>query len=154
MGDMTWLNLATAPVGLYLGDRRAFTIEPTEKRHELDDQEKLLTTPPRVLGRSTLRKAWCEFKVTEVKEAQKPNPRIFDNELELEPKVKKMINALVEQHNKNESAVDATGPDLIQGKGLGLVIMLHGVSNKLVLHQWLTLRRPSRSGENGMLTTV
>ena len=117
----------TAPVAeFFVGDRRAYIIETKEKKHDISDEQKILTTPPRVLGWSTTRKLWCEFRVTEVKAAEKGNPRIFEEELQLDPKVKKMIKALVEQHNRNDASDDVTSPDLIAGKGLGLVIMLHG----------------------------
>ena len=61
-----------------------------------------------------------------VEDAKGGDPIIFEKELQLDENIKTMIKALVEQHNKNESSGNATGGDLIQGKGAGLVIMLHG----------------------------
>ena len=50
------------------------------------------------------------------------NDSVFEKELELDGKVKKMIKALVEQHKNKEVG----NLDLIEGKGRGLVILLHG----------------------------
>ncbi|KAL8878228.1 MAG: hypothetical protein Q9198_003918 [Flavoplaca austrocitrina] len=66
------------------------------------------------------------FRVDEVKEAKKAKEAIFDKELQLELKVKNMITALVTQHNSQEGGKGVQNPDLIEGKGRGLVIMLHG----------------------------
>lgn len=75
-----------------------------------------------------MHKHWCQFRVDQVKQARIANDAIFDNELQLEDKVKKMIKALVTQHNSQKGGKGVQNPDLIEGKGRGLVIMLHGRS--------------------------
>ena len=117
-----------APVSLVLGDRVAHTAETKEKRYDISEEMKYLIAPPRVLGWSTVRKSWCEFLVTEIQKAREANSAIFDKELQLEAKVKKMIKALVEQHNKKDEIEEIKNPDLIEGKGRGLVILLHGMT--------------------------
>jgi len=109
-----------------LGEHPTYTVEGKEKRYDIPDERKNLLSPPRVLGWSTVRKSWCEFMVTEVQQAKPGNPTIFEHELQLDSKVKRMIKALVEQHNRKDAEDDAANPDLIEGKGRGLVIMLHG----------------------------
>ena len=37
------------------------------------------------------------------------------------------IRALVTHHNTSSDSEDARNPDLIEGKGRGLVLLLHGV---------------------------
>lgn len=101
-------------------------MEGKEKRYDLSEEGKYLISPPRVLGWSTVRKSWCEFMVTEVQKTRSGNPTIFEEELQLDSKVKRMIKALVEQHNRKDAEHDVANPDLIEGKGRGLVIMLHG----------------------------
>lgn len=123
---ITSLTEITAPVDWMLGEHLANPIGGKEKRYDLSDEGKYLLSPPRVLGWSTVRKSWCEFMVTEVQKTRSRNARIFEVELQLDSKVKRMIKALVEQHNRKDDKDDVANPDLIEGKGRGLVIMLHG----------------------------
>jgi hypothetical protein len=50
----------------------------------------------------------------------------FEKQLALKDDHKLMIKALVENHESNKSADMAPANDIIEGKGRGLVILLHG----------------------------
>lgn len=121
--------LEQAPLGgedMWLGEEELYLTQIKEKRFEISEEKKFLLAPPRVLGWSSKHKYWCQFLIDEVKQARKANDYIFDHELQLEPEVKKMIKALVTQHNSQKGGKGVQNPDLIEGKGRGLVIMLHG----------------------------
>ncbi|KAL9034032.1 MAG: hypothetical protein Q9180_005631 [Flavoplaca navasiana] len=123
--------LKQAPLGgedLWLGEEEIYISPIKEKRYDISEEKKFLLAPPRVLGWSSVHNHWCQFRVDNVKEAKKAKEAIFDNELQLEPKVKNMIKALVTQHNSQMGRKGLQNPDLIEGKGRGLVIMLHGRS--------------------------
>lgn len=125
---MTYL---TAPLGgedLWLGEEEIYISSVKEKRYDISEEKKFLLAPPRVLGWSSIHNHWCQFRVDKVKEAKKAKDAIFDNELQLEPDVKNMIEALVTQHNSQKGGKGVQNPHLIEGKGRGLVIMLHGRS--------------------------
>ena len=148
------LTICIAPVGLVIGERQAWLVETKEKRYDINEERKYLITPPRVLGWSTIRKSWCEFMVNEVKAARVANHAIFENELQLDENGKKMIRALVEQHNSKGAMNDVRNPDLIEGKGRGLVILLHGRFSRLSNPvRMLTFRRSPWSWENGQFPT-
>ena len=112
-------------MGLVLGERSIEPYEPIGSQYDISDEEKYLLAPPRVLGWSAGRRIWCELEVDGIYPANTRNQHVFDKELQLDDKVKDMIKALVEHHNKLESD-EVRNPDLIEGKGQGLVIMLHG----------------------------
>ncbi|KAL8844086.1 MAG: hypothetical protein Q9176_001492 [Flavoplaca citrina] len=125
------LTYLTAPLGgedLWLGEEEIYISPIKEMRYDISEEKKFLLAPPRVLGWSSSHNHWCQFRVDEVKEAKKAKEAIFDKELQLELKVKNMITALVTQHNSQEGGKGVQNPDLIEGKGRGLVIMLHGRS--------------------------
>ena len=69
---------------------------------------------------------WCQFFVNKIRPAKAANQNVFEVELQLDAKIKKMIKALVEQHNNKKAIEVVKNPDLIEGKGRGLVILLHG----------------------------
>ncbi|KAI1485452.1 hypothetical protein F5X96DRAFT_332167 [Biscogniauxia mediterranea] len=84
------------------------------------DEEYLLASPV-VLGFAFAEKLWLEFTVSGVKEISW-NEGAYDS-LVLEPKTKDIVKALVESHKYHAAeSVD----DVIQGKGKGLVAVLHG----------------------------
>ena len=64
-----------------------------------------------------------------VSEAQPANEKVFEDELQLDFNMKRMIKALV----KNHSNKDNTNADLIEGKGRSLVILLHGKLDHLLV---------------------
>lgn len=110
---------------MWLGERAIYFVDTRERRHEIPEEKKFLIAPPRVLGWSSVRKSWCGFIINEVKQA-KTKGTIFEDQLQLDPEVKAMIRALITQHNNQLEEGGVESPDLIEGKGRGLVIMLHG----------------------------
>ncbi|KAL8897862.1 MAG: hypothetical protein Q9192_002371, partial [Flavoplaca navasiana] len=110
-------------------EKRSIYISPIEEmRYEISEEKKFLLAPPRVLGWSSVHNHWCQFRVDKVKEAKKAKEAIFDKELQLELKVKNINTALVTQHNSQKGGKGVQNPDLIEGKGRGLVIMFHAVA--------------------------
>ncbi|TQV90683.1 hypothetical protein V2A60_006894 [Cordyceps javanica] len=86
----------------------------------LTDEDYILASPV-VLGFAFAEKQWLEFKVANVSEV-KWNDQAWDS-LVLEPETKDLIKALVTSRRSNASR---TIDDVIQGKGKGLVTVLHG----------------------------
>ncbi|KAJ4159103.1 uncharacterized protein LMH87_008019 [Akanthomyces muscarius] len=86
----------------------------------LTDEDYILASPV-VLGFAFAEKQWLEFKVSNVNEV-KWNDQAWDS-LVLEPETKDLIKALVTSRRSNASK---TIDDVIQGKGKGLVTVLHG----------------------------
>lgn len=96
-----------------------------------DFSDKLWLLPPRVLGYALDTRRWAQFSVkslipvpTEKSDALFDDELVFPNELEDEDK-KGLIKALVCNHDKRPEDPDLL-TDGIEGKGLGLVILLHG----------------------------
>lgn len=85
--------------------------------------EELLTASPVVLGWSFNEKLWLEFTVSGVQEIVW-NEKAFDS-LVLADDQKAIVKALVESHSGSNIS-DSTIDDVIQGKGRGLVSVLHG----------------------------
>lgn len=108
--------------------------DPNEKPDSYDvvsieqERDKFLLCPPRVLGYSTQQKIWGQFKVDAVRRVEPVKIKTaFDTDLQLHQKYKDMIKALVENHTKtNDSKTNRKDMDVIEGKGRGLVILLHG----------------------------
>ncbi|KAK0641969.1 hypothetical protein B0T16DRAFT_431558 [Cercophora newfieldiana] len=103
------------------GDDSATHIGKEEKKvPEFTDEEYLIASPV-VLGFAFAEKLWLEFTVSGVKEIQW-NETAYES-LVLEPKTKDIVKALVESHKYHAAeSID----DVIQGKGKGLVAVLHG----------------------------
>jgi hypothetical protein len=84
-------------------------------------EEELLIASPVVLGFAFSEKLWLEFSVSGIKEIEW-NHEAFDS-LVLPPNQKSIVKALVESHTFSAAKnID----DVIQGKGKGLVAVLHG----------------------------
>ncbi|KAK1759029.1 hypothetical protein QBC47DRAFT_449698 [Echria macrotheca] len=91
-----------------------------KKLPEFTDEEYLIASPV-VLGFAFAEKLWLEFTVSGVKEIQW-NESAYES-LVLEDKTKDIVKALVESHKYHAAeSID----DVIQGKGKGLVAVLHG----------------------------
>ncbi|OHF02950.1 ATPase [Colletotrichum orchidophilum] len=87
---------------------------------ELSDEDYLIASSV-VLGFSFSEKLWLEFTVSGVGDIQW-NDGAYES-LVLEPKQKDIVKALVESHKYHATeSID----DVIQGKGKGLVAVLHG----------------------------
>lgn len=103
------------------------TSDPSCNPDSLEDDH-LLLCPPRVLGYATREKSWCQFKVDSTDRVESTDSsRVFDKSLELDESYKKMIKALVANHQKSKAPDIAHVTDVVQGKGQGLVILLHGM---------------------------
>ena len=90
------------------------------------EETQLLICPPRLLGYHLKGKRWVELDVENVKDIKKLKDDSSFKRLELNKPQKNLIQRLVECHasgsdNKNRAIID-----LSQGKGNGLVILLHG----------------------------
>ncbi|KAK9791916.1 hypothetical protein SCARD494_07323 [Seiridium cardinale] len=84
-------------------------------------EEEYLIASPVVLGFAFAEKLWLELSVSGVSEISW-NESAYDS-LVLEPKTKDIVKALVESHKYHAAeSID----DVIQGKGRGLVFVLHG----------------------------
>ncbi|KAK2001937.1 hypothetical protein LX36DRAFT_678660 [Colletotrichum falcatum] len=84
-------------------------------------EEDYLIASPIVLGFSFSEKLWLEFTVSGIEEIQWSDSAY--ESLVLEPKQKDIVKALVESHKYHAAeSID----DVIQGKGKGLVAVLHG----------------------------
>ncbi|GKT44370.1 ATPase family AAA domain-containing protein 3A [Colletotrichum spaethianum] len=97
--------------------------QESEKSKEVPEfsEEDYLIASSVVLGFSFSEKLWLEFTVSGVKDIQW-NDSAYDS-LVLEPKQKDIVKALVESHKYHAAeSID----DVIQGKGKGLVAVLHG----------------------------
>jgi len=92
---------------------------------EFNDEQYLLC-PPRVLGYFMQQKMWVQLLVSDVKEIEAQSENAFKR-LVMAPKQKELILSLVRNHGKLTG--DGTGmrlKDIVDGKGDGLVILLHG----------------------------
>lgn len=89
--------------------------------------DELLLYPPRFLGYSTEEKFWGQFAVKATLPAPKKDSSLFER-VELDKSYKKMIKALVEQHGSenHEDGEQVEVRDLVDNKGKGLVLLLHG----------------------------
>ncbi|KAH6660843.1 hypothetical protein BKA67DRAFT_510002 [Truncatella angustata] len=113
-----------------LSGRDDDTLNTGETSDENDDknavtrdfgEEEYLIASPVVLGFAFAEKLWLELSVSGVKEISW-NDSAYDS-LVLEPKTKDIVRALVESHKYHAAeSID----DVIQGKGKGLVFVLHG----------------------------
>ncbi|KAH6612953.1 hypothetical protein B0J18DRAFT_470298 [Chaetomium sp. MPI-SDFR-AT-0129] len=115
------------------GKEKESTTKPQKEGEEDDEEDKdakevpdfteeeYLIASPVVLGFAFAEKLWLEFTVSGVKEIQW-NETAYES-LVLEPKTKDIVKALVESHKYHAAeSID----DVIQGKGKGLVAVLHG----------------------------
>lgn len=104
-------------------------LETDPKDLSEDERTYLLLLPPRFLGYSTHDKFWGQFSVDATDKVKKPSDDLFEKKLQLKSDYKKMISALVKNHASINEAPDASKKsvkDLVEGKGKGLVILLHG----------------------------
>jgi SpoVK/Ycf46/Vps4 family AAA+-type ATPase len=102
-------------------------------------EDRLLMCPPRVLGYALKVKTWAQFRVddcTEVAGEDDTRRNYFQDQLQLGDEYKKMLLAFVKSHqssrqaeptsrHERENAIPSS-LDVIEGKGKGLAILLHG----------------------------
>ncbi|KIW33385.1 uncharacterized protein PV07_00240 [Cladophialophora immunda] len=113
-----------------LGKYEPTDVEPFSQAHDeqgvdIDEHQRLLY-PPRVLGYATQQKMWAQFKVHNTTPVPTDLSNAFKDKLELDEKDKKMIKALVENHESSKDTSQAQVNDIIESKGKNLVILLHG----------------------------
>ena len=102
------------------------------------DEDRLLFLPPRLLGFALEKKFWGQFKVNDLTRtnltATQDQLDPFWKELQLDNDAKDRLMAYVEFHSNSRQqaianaseSIDAESFDIIEDKGRGLVIMLHG----------------------------
>ncbi|KAL2131274.1 hypothetical protein VTI74DRAFT_5305 [Chaetomium olivicolor] len=92
-----------------------------EKReHRKLTEEEAMLTNATVRGYSFGVKKFLEFFVEDLREIEW-NTKCFDD-LVLDPAIKKTVQALVSTHSRKRESFD----DIVKGKGMGLVCVLHG----------------------------
>ena len=94
--------------------------EGAETKHEFTEEELLIASPV-VLGFAFSEKLWLEFSLSGVRDIEW-NQGAFDS-LVLPDSQKTIVKALVESHKFHAAQ---TIDDVVQGKGKGLVAVLHG----------------------------
>ena len=87
---------------------------------DLDPAERLLYCPAKVLAFSLRNKTWKFVKISELKDVLFREDSF--KKLVIKAKHKTVVKAMVRSYLSNEP----TFGDLIQGKGRGLVVLLHG----------------------------
>jgi hypothetical protein len=95
--------------------------EDTDNKCHVFTEEELLIASPVVLGFAFSEKYWLEFSLSGIEEI-KWNPEAFES-LVLPDRIKSNLKGLVSSHRFNAAK---TIDDVIQGKGKGLNVVLHG----------------------------
>lgn len=107
-----------------VGDNAASKLEADDEgnmaRHVFSEEELLIASPV-VLGFAFSEKLWLEFSISGIQEIQW-NAEAFDS-LVLPQMIKSNLKGLVSSHRFNAAR---TIDDVIQGKGKGLNVVLHG----------------------------
>lgn len=97
----------------------AFVGDEPKKFDKLSDEDAVLTNAT-LRGYSFTVKRFLEFLVDDISEIDW-NTKCFDS-LVLDPAIKKTVQALVSTHSQKRESFD----DIVKGKGMGLVCVLHG----------------------------
>ena len=128
--------LQFASDSLVLGEKEPFETgdlygaEVTEAKEEnAPTPDQLLLCPSRILGYSTRAKIWGQFNVDRISDVPDPSITLFKDKLQLDPNLKDMIQALVEEHGARGGQNDPNRvkvKDVVEDKGKGLVLLLHG----------------------------
>jgi hypothetical protein len=95
--------------------------DATETKPLVFSEEELLIASPVVLGFAFSEKYWLEFSLSGIEDINW-NPSAFDS-LVLPDRIKQNLRGLVSSHRFNAAR---TIDDVIQGKGKGLNVVLHG----------------------------
>lgn len=117
-------HFAEVPAGTTVADLTAQKLESVEKEDGLTHtftEELLLIASPVVLGFSFSEKLWLEFSLSGIKDITW-NSEAFES-LVLPDLIKQNLRGLVSSHRFNAAK---TIDDVIQGKGKGLNVVLHG----------------------------
>lgn len=105
----------------------AETVRALKRNEEPNtDNDNFLIFPPRVLGYATREKLWGQFDLSDMKPPLGKNVELFDTHLQLHQKYKTLIKALVQSHELSNNTPGKQVEDVVQDKGKGLVLLLHG----------------------------
>lgn len=108
-----------------------------QRENFAENEERLKMCPPRILGYALRQKIWTQFRVNNItKDQGKGGSHSFRHELQLEEKYKNTLMAFITNHEssrkqriqqlgKSPDAMPDTF-DVVEGKGKGLAILLHG----------------------------
>jgi SpoVK/Ycf46/Vps4 family AAA+-type ATPase len=91
-----------------------------------EEDDNYLIFPPRILGYATREKVWGQFNLDFVRDRSSKQPEKFNESLQLDPRYKRLIKALVQSHELNAAERGKQVEDVVQDKGKGLVLLLHG----------------------------
>ena len=129
MGDATASPLdANAWLTSKIYERRLHSIaekefEERSKKGQLSDDEYALL-PPRLLGYIPVKRIFAQLAVKHLSAIEnKDKDQVWNSDLVLNQDKKNIIRTLVENHAQ---MAHKRTPDLVEGKGNGLVILLHG----------------------------
>lgn len=102
----------------------------------LTTPERLILCPPRILGYALKSKSWAQVPITSLRKVNsEKNATFFDEHLQLDDQPKRMLKAFVENHeysdrtdaHRNSAAGERQKSfDVVEGKGQGLAVLLHG----------------------------
>lgn len=91
------------------------------------DKDQTILLPPQVYGFVLRTRRWATFDIDKL---EMPDFGTGWEDLVLKPEIKETVLALVENHQRPRDSPSRThgilSVDLIQGKGRGLIILLHG----------------------------
>ena len=109
-----------------LKDNQKLHYDRVKPGDEWEDTQYLIC-PPRVLGYHLKGKRWVELDVEAVTDISNLEDRSSFDSLELAKPQKRLIEDLVRCHASGKDNKDRSMTDFMQGKGNGLVILLHGI---------------------------
>ena len=92
------------------------------------DDEQYLICPPRVLGYFTVKKTWSQLLAEDIRYIEKNIGDAF-KKLILDDQRKTLIESLASKHGEDSEDGEGSASqaeDIIEGKGKGVVILLHG----------------------------
>jgi hypothetical protein len=93
-----------------------------------ESDERLLLCPPKVLGYSLQRRTWAQLGVDNVSKIENEKAdgfeEYFEEKLELDKAQKTLLKAMIQNHVSSGGRRIVS--DVVEGKGHGLVILLHG----------------------------
>ena len=90
------------------------------------EETQLLICPPRLLGYHLKGKRWVELDVENIHKIEQLKDESSFSRLQLNKKQKILIKNLVKYHVSGVETTNRAMNDLSQGKGNGLVVLLHG----------------------------
>lgn len=88
------------------------------------DNPNYLILPPRLLGYATAQRIWGQISLEKASAAPGPDKMLFEKELQLDDRYKNMILSLVQAHMSKDR--EPAVRDIVENKGKGLVLLLHG----------------------------